>query len=305
MTGSAGWFTRLPGAALYLAPLTLGGVGLGLILSGQWGWGLAALGAALGSGLTTRRLAQALAKAEAGRRAWDEGLLHTQKLAALGELAAGIAHEINNPLAIIRQEAEWGSRLLAKAPPWPEAEELQDALQEIIRQVERSREITHNLLNLARKQEPILQETDLNRLLESMARLVEKETQPRGIELRRDYQEDLPVILSDPPLLRQVALNLLNNARQALDGPGFIILRTRRLGPGEVAWSVHDSGPGIPAEIQDKIFDPFFTTKPPGEGTGLGLALCYNIVHKLGGRIEVESRPGEGTTFTVRLPLKV
>lgn len=288
----------------YVVPLALLAAAAGLALTGALAWSGAALALAGLSLVIARRLMKRPGPGEVDQLLWDEKLLQTQKLAALGELAAGIAHEINNPLAIIRQEAEWMARLLNKAPEFPEMMELQDSLREILLQVERSGEITHNLLNLARKREPVLQEVDLNRLIENMAVLVERETKPRQIELVRDYQAHLPRAVSDPPLLRQVILNLLNNARQALDGPGTITVTTREAGPEHLEVTVQDSGRGIPPDHLGKIFHPFFTTKPAGLGTGLGLALCHSIIHKLGGDIRVASRVGEGTTFTVRLPLK-
>lgn len=296
--------THSAGFLPYLVPLALGAAAAGLMAAGALAWGVAALLLAGFSLILNRLQLKRLADALRRRLGEDERLWQTQKLAALGELAAGLAHEINNPLAVIRQEAEWLGRLLHRAPDFPELAEIQDSLKEIVRQVERSREITHSLLNLARKQEPVLQEVDLNRLLESMALLVERETKPRQIELVRHYQADLPRVVTDAPLLRQVVLNLLNNARQAIEGPGTITLTSRRAGPEHVELAVQDTGRGIPPEHLRDIFLPFFTTKPPGQGTGLGLALCHSIVLKLGGSIGVASRVGEGTTFTVRLPLK-
>jgi signal transduction histidine kinase len=227
-------------------------------------------------------------------------------LAALGELAAGIAHEINNPLAIIRQEAEYAQFYLKQSTlgASPELAEIKDSLREIITQVDRSREITRNLLDFARKREPVLQQVQMNRLIEDMARLVEKEAKTKTIDLIRNYALDLPVVTSDPPLLRQVILNLLNNASQALGRDGQITISTALLPHQEIMITVEDSGPGISPEILPKIFDPFFTTKPQGQGTGLGLAICHGIIQKLGGRITAASPPGQGAAFTITLPLE-
>lgn len=288
----------------YIGPLALVAVAAGFIWSQAVTWGLLVLMLAGISFLVTRFYVKKLSEQAVARLLEDDRLLQTQKLAALGELAAGLAHELNNPLAIIRQEAEWADRLLNQAPDFPELVEIRDSLREIRQQVERSGEITHNLLTLARKQKPILQKVDLNRLVESMAVLVEREARPRNIDLVRNYQADLPQVWTDPPLLRQVILNLLNNARQALKGPGTITLTSRMAGSEHVELVVQDTGEGIAPEHLQRIFDPFFTTKPPGQGTGLGLALSYSIVHKLGGHIQVTSRLGEGSTFTVRLPLR-
>ena len=233
----------------------------------------------------------------------NDNLLQSQKLASLGELAAGVAHEINNPLAIMRQEAEYAQFLLKKsASGGPELAELQDSLREIITQVDRSREITRNLLDFARKREPVLQKIQINRLIEDMARLVEKEAKNKNINLVRQYDPDLPVITSDPPLLRQVILNLMNNATQAIGRDGDLTITTALLPSGGISITMADSGPGIPPDILPKIFDPFFTTKPQGQGTGLGLAICHGIIQKLSGRITAASPPGQGAVFTITLP---
>lgn len=280
----------------------------GALLLLGWGYVAIAFGSAVlavVSGLTTRHLLRQQAPAD---RQWllDERLLHTQKLAAIGELAAGVAHEINNPLAIIRQEAEWTGQLLRKMglPESPQLAEIRDSLREIVQQVDRARDITLNLLNLARKQEPVIQQVDLNRLIQGMAALVEKEAKAKNIQVVQQLQPDLPPIYSDGPLLRQVVLNLLNNARQAVEKNGTITVATRLAGKDRVCVTVTDTGGGIPPEYLSRIFDPFFTTKPPGAGTGLGLAISQGIVHRLGGEITVASRPGEGATFTVILPVK-
>lgn len=235
----------------------------------------------------------------------DEQLIQSQKLASIGELSAGVAHEINNPLAIIAQEAEWMQHLI-KADAFrdfKETSELNESLWAVVQQVERSREITHKLLNFARKVEPVIQGANINGLVEDMARLVEKEATLSNIKIIRRYQESLPLLNTDPPRVRQVVLNLLTNAIQAIQQRGTIIITTRQTSGDSVEIVVEDSGIGIPKENLQKVFDPFFTTKPPGEGTGLGLSICHGIVEKLGGRISVTSEVGKGTTFNVLLPL--
>lgn len=258
------------------------------------------------SWLTTRRLLDCRARPN-GKWLLDERLLQTQKLAALGELAAGVSHEINNPLAIIRQEAEWIGQVLKQADlaESPQLAEIRDSLREIVQQVDRARDITARLLNLARKREPVLQKVDLNRLVRDMAALVEKEAKTKNIRLVRHLQEDLPLIFSDGPLLRQVILNLLNNARQAVEQDGDITISTWETGNERVNLAIADTGGGIPPEYLGRIFDPFFTTKAPGSGTGLGLAISQGIIHSLGGDITVASRAGEGATFTISLPVRV
>jgi two-component system, NtrC family, sensor kinase len=234
----------------------------------------------------------------------DERLLQSQKLAAIGQLSAGIAHEINNPLAIIRQEAEWLQQLVKKAESVapPEKEELQGSLHQIVQQVDRCTEIIRNLLDFARKREPVIQGVDINRTIEDMTMLVEKEAKHHNIKIVREYAPDLPAIYSDAPQLRQVFLNLLTNAAHAIGKDGAITIATGRAAAGSIYIMISDTGCGIPAEDLEKIFDPFFTTKPEGQGTGLGLSICHGIIQRLGGEIRVTSTVGQGTIFTITLP---
>ncbi len=236
----------------------------------------------------------------------EDRLAQFQKLAAIGVLSAGIAHEINNPLAIIRQEAEWMQLLLKKEVlAAEELQELRSSVGQVVQQVERCTEIIRNLLDFSQQRQPVLQEIDLNRLTEDMARLVEREAKQSNIEIVRQYQGQLPAVYSDAPQLRQVILNLLINAGQAIGRDGAITVSTRPAEGGEmVELVISDTGCGIPAEDLPKIFDPFFTTKPAGQGTGLGLAICHGMIERLGGRITVESRAGQGATFTVRLSVR-
>jgi two-component system, NtrC family, sensor kinase len=236
----------------------------------------------------------------------EDRLEQFQKLAAIGVLSAGIAHEINNPLAIIRQESEWMQLLLKKEVlAAEELQELRSSVGQVVQQVERCTEIVRNLLDFSQQRQPVLQEMDLNRLTEDMARLVEREAKQSNIEIVRQYQGQLPAVYSDAPQLRQVILNLLINAGQAIGRDGTITVSSRLAKEGEmVELVISDTGCGIPAEDLPKIFDPFFTTKPAGQGTGLGLAICHGMIERLGGRITVESRAGQGATFTVRLPVR-
>lgn len=234
----------------------------------------------------------------------DERLLQSQKLASIGELSAGIAHEINNPLAIIRQEAAWMKQLLKKleAVNSKEMEEFRDSLNQIVLQVDRCTEIVRNLLDFARKRQPVIQGVDINRIIEDMTMLVEKEAKQKQIKIVRQYGQNLPLVYSDAPQLRQVVLNLLTNATHAIGQDGVITITTRAEKDGAIRLAIRDTGCGMPPENLRKIFDPFFTTKPPGKGTGLGLSICHGIIQRLGGEIAVESAVGQGTTFTVILP---
>jgi two-component system NtrC family sensor kinase len=219
-------------------------------------------------------------------------------------MAAGVAHEINNPLAIIRQEAEILLYFLKdrEALVPEEAVNLEDTLRHIIQEVDRCTEIIRCLLDFARKREPVVQSLEINKLIEDMARLVEKEARLKNIAIIRRYDPELPMLFSDGPQLRQVILNLLMNARDAVGQDGAITITTRAEEDG-VAIVIEDTGCGIPPENLDKIFNPFFTTKPPGQGTGLGLSICHGILQRLGGRIDVASQVGKGSVFTARLPL--
>jgi two-component system NtrC family sensor kinase len=276
-----------------------------LALTGRPSFAVAGIFLAFVTFMTTRKLLQKLAAANEQTFFLDEKLVQSQKLASIGELSAGIGHEINNPLAIISQETEWMQHLLKQIGERDpkEAAELQDSLKEVLRQVDRCREITQNLLDFARKKEPVFQEVNVNKLIDDLSRLVEKETIQYHIEIRKDFQQDLPLVHTDAPSLRQVVLNLLTNATHAIQKDGKIRIATRRSENGSVDIIVEDTGCGIPKDHLTKIFDPFFTTKAEGKGTGLGLSICHGIVDKLGGRISVSSEVGKGATFVVTLPI--
>ena len=168
--------------------------------------------------------------------------------------------------------------------------------------MDRGRGITENLLNFARKRQPVVQAVELNRLIEDMVRLVAKEAQHNNIEMVKELLPDLPLINSDAPLLRQVILNLLNNAVQAIGKNGTVTVITRVADGDQVVVHINDDGCGIAKENLGQIFDPFFTTKPQGKGTGLGLSICHGIIERLGGKIAVASEVGKGTSFTLTLP---
>ncbi len=267
---------------------------------------LLAMAALIMAACSARALIRRLSETEDARSSLNAQLIQSQKLAAIGELSAGIAHEINNPLAIIAQETEWASHLLSEAEKSNEADfaEVRDSLREIRSQVDRCKNITHKLLDFARKREPVLQDVDVARLVDDMARLVDKEASYKNVSLTRKLPEDLPTLRTDAPLLRQVVLNLMTNALQAVDRGGAITV-TAEADDDSLTIHVADNGPGIAPENMDKIFNPFFTTKPPGQGTGLGLSLCHNLVSGMHGQISVASQPGQGATFTVRLPRKL
>ncbi|MBG0788921.1 MAG: two-component sensor histidine kinase [Desulfovibrionaceae bacterium] len=268
--------------------------------------GAATIAAALGlAGImwwVLRLAARWLGAASAEREDIGNQLIQSQKTLALGEISTGIAHEINNPLNIIVQEAEL-IRVNLNSDPSPEAlREIRDSLDVIDSQVSRCSDITHKLLDFARSRKTVSQFADINRLLEDMLALVERETGPKNIRIVRLFDDDMPLIKTDPPLLRQVFLNILINAVQAVEKDGGIFVTTYCTNDRACA-EIRDTGPGIPAQDWSRVFNPFFTTKPPGEGTGLGLSVSLRIINELGGNITVDSPPDKrGARFTVCIP---
>ena len=256
--------------------------------------------------LTTRLLVHKIEKADQEKGLLNEQLIQSAKLASIGELSAGIAHEINNPLAIIGGEAGWMQDLLKRdsLKGLKEMDEFKDSLREIAMQVGRSKEITHKLMSFARKTEAVIKDVNINELLEDVIDMVEREAALSNIKIVRQYHEYLPLIYSDPSQLRQVFLNLINNATDAITKGGEIKIETGIAEDGSIDVEISDTGIGIPKDNLTKCFEPFFTTKPAGKGTGLGLSICHGIIKKLGGDISVTSEVGKGTTFTINMPLE-
>jgi two-component system NtrC family sensor kinase len=226
-------------------------------------------------------------------------LLQREKLAAMGQLVSGVAHELNNPLAGIMAFAQ----LLELAPDIPE--EQRDAVQTIHREARRAARIVSNLLLFARQRVPEHTDTDINAVLHDTLELRRYVLHTQQIEVVIDLDASVPTVRADPFQLQQVVLNLLTNAEHALTGvptPRRITLQTRRVGEHIIA-HITDNGRGISAEQIDRIFNPFFTTKEVGEGTGLGLSISDGIIRQHGGEITVHSEQGRGTTFSIRLPI--
>jgi PAS domain S-box-containing protein len=225
-------------------------------------------------------------------------LLHSEKLASLGRMAAGVAHEINNPLGGILMYA---NMLMEQTQETPAANDLR----EIVEQAMRCKEIVQGLLDFARKRGEEEVRVDLNQAIEKSLGLTQKQALFMNIEIQRAMDPGLPCIIGDPGQLSQVITNLIVNAADAMDGKGILRIRTWSDGsPPEVYLEISDTGKGIPEEHLSRIFDPFFTTKEVGKGTGLGLSIAYGIVRRRGGDIQVRSKVGEGATFQVRLPLE-
>ena len=237
------------------------------------------------------------------RKQMEQQMIVTERLASLGTLAAGVAHEINNPLAIIRESAGWMRQLFAKdeLKDMPRQEDFLKALDKVEKSVERASRITHQLLGFVGKSDSAVIEVNLKELTEEAIQLTTHETQNRDIQIIRQMEPSLDTIWSDPYQIRQVLLNLLTNAIHAVNSEGIITIAIEDVGDSQ-AITVSDTGPGIPRENLDKIFDPFFSTKAPGQGTGLGLFVSRGIVEKLGGTIEVASKIGQGTRFSISLP---
>ncbi|MDD3581107.1 MAG: ATP-binding protein [Desulfobacca sp.] len=238
-----------------------------------------------------------------GRKAMEDRLINMEKLASLGTMAAGVAHEINNPVAVILGFTE---HLLEKTTELPDVHE---SLQVIEEEGLKCKKIVENLLTFARTPERAEASTKINELLEKTLAVMKNSLMTKKIYQECAFAPDLPRVKGDPQELQQVFINLINNAIDAMKGGGTLRIKTKLTAKNRVAIEFSDTGVGIPKESQAKIFDPFYTTKKTGEGTGLGLSMSYGIITKFGGKIICNSYPEEeypdkhGTTFIVYLPV--
>ena len=238
------------------------------------------------------------------REVLQRQLLHASKLASVGELATGVAHEINNPLAIVMATSGVIRDMLnpefdLDASP----ENITRELDTIDSAVYRARTITRQLLDYGRKNLPRPVPCNLNKLLDDVITgFKQREFEVENIKIKKQYDPDLPDIIADSDQIRQILLNLINNAGDAINESGTITLATASDGE-RVQVTITDTGRGMTTGQLKKIFDPFYTTKPPGKGTGLGLSVSLGIVQSMGGSIEVQSMPGAGSSFTVSLPI--
>jgi len=224
-------------------------------------------------------------------------IMKSQRLASLGQLAAGVAHEINNPLGAILIYSNLLLEDIHEKGP------LRHNLKRIVHETNRCTEIVKGLLQFARKTEPRMEPSDVNELLNDVFSVVEKQAQFQNIAVSKNLSPELPTVMADKGQIRQVFMNIILNAAEALNGKGDIILATRLASTDHfIEIEFTDNGPGIPSEDLDRVFEPFFTTKDMG--TGLGLSISYGIIERHKGSIFVKSEPSKGTTFVIRLPAK-
>ncbi len=232
------------------------------------------------------------------RRKLEKHLAQTEKLASIGQLAAGVAHEINNPLGVIKCYANLISKNTA------DTAQVREDLKVIKKHTKACSQIVEGLLNFARVQETRKVMVDIHAGLEDVLSILEPQFHKASIDIVREFGRDLPAVLIDDEKMKQVYMNILLNAKQAMAKGGRITITSGIDSAGEaVAVAIADTGEGIAPEKRDHIFDPFFTTKKTGQGTGLGLSISYGIIKDHGGDIQVESTPGQGTCFRLTLPL--
>ncbi|MDD3310737.1 ATP-binding protein [Pseudodesulfovibrio sp.] len=253
---------------------------------------------------TLKRQAEAMGKLE-------NQLLQAARLAELGEMSAGFAHEINNPLQIMKADLALldldVEDLLAKGESSELCKEIKEVAEQFRLQIDRCAGITREILRFGRQDAPQLQPINLLEYLPKVGAMIQNKASVNGIAMTCEVDRSVPVIQADPGQMQQVMINLLNNAiyavvdRHGVKG-GEIAVDARADDAGNAIIRVRDNGSGMSKETMEKIFIPFYTTKAPGQGTGMGLSVCYSIIDSLGGELSVESRKGEGTTFTIKVP---
>jgi signal transduction histidine kinase len=249
------------------------------------------------------KMTRQLREADLRRARAFHDIEYTNKMATIGRMAAGVAHEINNPMAVINEKAGLMKDLVGFSDEFPQREKMLTLVESILKSVQRCSKVTHRLLGFARRMEVHVESIDVNDLLQEVVGFQQTEMQHRNITVNYDIAEDVPPISSDRGQLQQVFLNIIGNAMAAVDNGGRIDISAARRGVDTVVVAITDNGKGISEEHLEHVFEPFFSTK--GEfGTGLGLSITKDIVDKLGGDIEVQSEVGKGTRFLVMLPLR-
>ena len=256
--------------------------------------------------LTTRMLVGRLEQADKEKATLNSTILQSSKMAALGKLAAGVAHEVNNPLMLIRQTAGWINDLMEEEEPHAvkNYKEISDAAHKIEQHVDRAKDITHRLLGFARRVDPTTESLPLNPIVDQAISFLQNEATFRSITLEKRFSAHGPRVSTDVGQIQQVILNIIDNALDATPTGGAVFITTGA-DDKHAFISVRDTGPGIPDDKVKNIFDPFFSTKPVGEGTGLGLSICYSIMEGLGGSIEAANSSEGGAEFLIKLPLPV
>jgi two-component system NtrC family sensor kinase len=262
---------------------------------------------------TTGHIIRKMEQIDTEKEQLGKQLVRATRLAELGQMATGFAHEINNPLQIMKTEQALIDAIFSdlknrgELKESPDLADMEDSMKQIMLQIERCADITQAILKFGRKSEPVIKDLDLASFIPEVSAMIEKKASVQGIRLKQVISEKTPAVRGDPAQLQQVLVNLFNNAIDAIaerhgsQGGELAV----EVGPGEdgkVKIEVNDNGIGISPENLKKVFTPFFTTKPVGKGTGMGLSVCYGIVDSMGGTMEVSSERGVGTTFTIRLP---
>ena len=275
--------------------------------------GVAIIGIAM---YLTERIVRRMEEMDQERDKLNGQLIRASRLVELGEMAAGFAHEINNPLQIIKNEQALMDVMLTELKDEGQLQEseslteVEDSMRQIDLQITRCAEITQAILKFGRQSDPVPEDLDLRRFIPEVLNMVANKASVNGIALSQEVSEDLPIVHGDSGQLQQVLINLFNNAIDAIvsrhgSKGGEMVVNARRDKGGKVCIRVSDNGCGITPQNQKKIFSPFFTTKPVGKGTGLGLSVCYGIIDNMGGTIEINSEKGVGTTFMIALPAAV
>jgi PAS domain S-box-containing protein len=242
-----------------------------------------------------------------GSKKLQEDLIRIDKLAEIGRMASAIIHDINNPIAVINEISGWAKSVVSDAEGLnqEDREELETAIERIGEQTERCKDITGRILGFVRESKPVKTSFDIHELLKETEGFVNPDLKHTRNEMVLDLGEEPLIIESDPKMLQQVFVNLMTNAIYAVNKKGNengrVEVKTLKNG-GLVKIIIADNGTGMSQKDQKKVFDLFYTSKPPGEGTGLGLPICQNIMKRLGGSISLESKIRKGTTFTVSLP---
>ncbi len=263
------------------------------------------LGIVLVALFLSRKVVRQIERADLEKEMMNEQIIEAGKLASIGELAAGIAHEINNPVAIMVEEAGWMEDLLEEEElqKCQNVEEFRRSLKQISIQGVRCKEITHKLLSFARRTDPLHHEIQVNDTIREILSICDQRSKFSNIRIQTVLDQDLPLISASPTELQQVFMNLVNNAIDAIGSGGGLLEIRSRVEADKVVVDIADTGHGISREVMSRMFDPFFTTKAVGKGTGLGLSICYGIIRKLGGNLTVDSSVGLGTTFHVQIPI--